>query len=128
VWSEGREMNPNSADEELVQRRVAWFEAYTAQRDVCAERGSTLYTCPCCGQATLDARGDYEICGECGWEDDGQDDHDSAVVRGGPNGPLSLDAARAQYEARGGIRGIHERPASPRQQPSPGSGRAERLR
>jgi hypothetical protein len=55
----------------------------------------------------LDARGDYEICGECGWEDDGQDDHDSAVVRGGPNGSLSLDAARVEYEARGGIRGAH---------------------
>ena len=34
---------------------------------------------------------------ECGWEDDGQDDHDADVVRGGPNGRLSLTQARLDY-------------------------------
>ncbi len=29
------------------------------------------------------------------WEDDGQDGHDADVVRGGPNGRLSLIVARA---------------------------------
>jgi hypothetical protein len=106
--------DPNLTDEELVQRRIAWFRAYTAQQSVRCSPGATLYTCPCCGHATLDARGDYEICDECGWEDDGQDDHDSAVVRGGPNGSLSLDAARVEFEARGGIRGAHQPPQSSR--------------
>ena len=32
----------------------------------------------------------------------GQDDHDSDVVRGGPNGCLSLDSARLRYVERGG--------------------------
>jgi hypothetical protein len=106
--------DPNLTDEELIERRRAWFVAYVGQPRVFAKRGSSPYTCPCCGHATLDARGDFEICDECGWEDDGQDDHDSAVVRGGPNGRLSLDAARAEYEASGGIRGDHRPPELPR--------------
>jgi hypothetical protein len=52
----------------------------------------------------LTERGGYEICRECGWEDDGQDEDDSAVVRGGPNGRLSIDQARAKYVAGGGVR------------------------
>lgn len=34
---------------------------------------------------------------ECGWEDDGQDDKDAHIVRGGPNGSLSLAQARLEY-------------------------------
>lgn len=105
--------DPRVSDEELIQRRIAWFHAYTAQRNVYAPPGSEPYTCPCCGHATLDERGGYEVCGECGWEDDGQDDHDSGVVRGGPNGPLSLDAARAAYERDGRTRGMHRPPSAP---------------
>lgn len=105
--------DPSLSNEQLMQRRLAWFAAYTSQQRVVAGRGTSPYTCPCCGHATLDERGDYEICEECGWEDDGQDDHDSGVVRGGPNGPMSLDAARAQYEAEGGVRGSHRPPAPP---------------
>jgi hypothetical protein len=105
--------DPSLSDEQLIAHRLAWFAAYTAQKRVVAERGTSPYTCPCCGHPTLDARGDYEICDECGWEDDGQDDHDSGVVRGGPNRRLSLDAARAQYEADGGVRGAHRPPPLP---------------
>lgn len=77
------------------------------------------YTCPCCGHPTLNERANYEICGECGWEDDGQDDNDSSVVRGGPNGLLSLHAARSAYEANDGIRGPHRSPdGKPQSQPS----------
>ena len=39
----------------------------------------------------------YDICPVCFWEDDGQDDHDADVVRGGPNGSLSLTIARHNY-------------------------------
>jgi hypothetical protein len=42
-----------------------------------------------------------EICEVCYWEDDGQDDHDAEVVRGGPNGGLSLSEARANYRRFG---------------------------
>ena len=37
----------------------------------------------------------------CFWEDDGQDDRNADVVRGGPNGPLSLTAARQNYLRHG---------------------------
>jgi hypothetical protein len=100
-------------DEELVERRRRWFEFYTGQRNVTAPLGGR-YTCPCCGHLTLDERGGYEICGECGGEDDGQDDHDSSVVRGGPNGSESLDDARVRYVASGRQRGEHVPPAEPR--------------
>jgi hypothetical protein len=82
-----------------AQRR-AWFEAY-AER---LESGSVLataeggpYRCPCCRKRALTERGGFEICAVCFWEDDGQDDHDAGVVRGGPNGALSLTTARENY-------------------------------
>lgn len=39
----------------------------------------------------------FEICPVCFWEDDGQDDHDADVVRGGPNRSLSLQDARLNF-------------------------------
>lgn len=60
-----------------------------------------FYHCPCCGYPSLCTRGSFELCPICYWEDDGQDEHDSSRVRGGPNGHLSLDMARAHYAAFG---------------------------
>ena len=57
--------------------------------------------CPCCGYATLDARGEYEICTICWWEDDGQDNADANVVRGGPNSNISLTRARINFLVAG---------------------------
>lgn len=57
--------------------------------------------CPCCGNRTLHERGGFEICPVCFWEDDGQDDEDADVVRGGPNGKLSLTQARKYYKEYG---------------------------
>ena len=59
---------------------------------------SELFPCPCCGLPTIDAQGQNDVCPECGWEDDGQDDADADVVRGGPNGARSLTEARAVYQ------------------------------
>ncbi|MFC3454804.1 CPCC family cysteine-rich protein [Amycolatopsis speibonae] len=87
--------DPTLSEAELIGRRTAWFKVYTRQRNVFAPTGGGPCTCPCCGHTTLSERGRYEICEECGWEDDGQDDHVSAAVRGGPNGRLSLDASRS---------------------------------
>ena len=57
--------------------------------------------CPCCGHLTLGKRGGDEICQVCFWEDDGQGDADADVVRGEPNGMLSLVAARDNYRRIG---------------------------
>jgi hypothetical protein len=59
------------------------------------------YRCPCCHYKTLHARSAFEICPICFWEDDGQDDHDASEVRGGPNGLLSLQAAREAFKLHG---------------------------
>jgi hypothetical protein len=66
--------------------------------DVVRPYGGGPYRCPCCYYLTLPERGGYDICPVCYWEDDGQDDHDAAEVRGGPNGDLSLTAARANFK------------------------------
>ena len=58
-------------------------------------------TCPCCGFRTLRERAAFEMCPVCWWEDDGQDDADADVVRGGPNGELSLSKARLNYRECG---------------------------
>jgi hypothetical protein len=54
---------------------------------------SGLLPCPCCREATLCERGEFELCRRCGWEDDGQGDADADVHRDGPN-PTSLTEAR----------------------------------
>jgi Cysteine-rich CPCC len=61
----------------------------------------SLFHCPCCGYKTLPRRGVFELCPVCFWEDDGQDDADADRVRGGPNGTLSLSAARENFKAFG---------------------------
>ncbi|QSQ26555.1 hypothetical protein JY651_17175 [Pyxidicoccus parkwayensis] len=55
-----------------------------------------LTACPCCGYATLDDRGHYDICAICFWEDDGQDNDDADTCWGGPNG-VSLSEARLNF-------------------------------
>ena len=58
---------------------------------------SDFERCPCCGLPTLDARGRFELCPVCWWEDDGQDDPHADEVWGGPNKDYSLSHARANY-------------------------------
>jgi len=82
--------------------------------NVYASEADGPYSCPCCGHKTLPSRGNYDLCSECNWEDDGQDDHDSAVVRPGPNGAISLDTAREDYRAVGGQPQEHGAPSRPR--------------
>jgi len=62
------------------------------------------YACPCCGYASLSDSGGFDICSICFWEDDGQDDHNADVVRGGPNGSDSLTDARRNYLSIGACR------------------------
>lgn len=55
-----------------------------------------LPRCPCCGYRT-----GCTTCPVCYWTDDGQADADAAVVRGGPNGELSLSDARLNFAIYG---------------------------
>ena len=60
-----------------------------------------LHRCPCCGCRTLRARGGFEACPVCAWSDAGRDEHDADLVSDGPNGPVSLRQARANYRRFG---------------------------
>ena len=95
-------MTQLSSDE---NSKLSWFENYTkglfqSVRKPPREDGS-LYPCPCCGYKTLSERGGFKICPVCFWEDDGQDDAEADLVRGGPNYSLSLTQARANFERIG---------------------------
>jgi len=59
-----------------------------------------MIACPCCGHATITQRDHFEICAVCFWEDDGQDNPDAHVERGGPN-KVSLAQGRANFLAFG---------------------------
>ena len=105
--------DPALSDDEILAMRAAWFERYVSFENVWAPASEGPYSCPCCGHVTLSNRAGYETCDECGWEDDGQDDHDSHIVRGGPNGSQSLDAARTRYVEEGGVPLPHHPPSPP---------------
>lgn len=90
--------------QEARARGARWFEWYVhavTHFSIRRPEQDGPYACPCCGYLTLAGRGDYEICDVCFWEDDGQDEHDATVVRGGPNGRLSLTQARQNFERFG---------------------------
>jgi len=90
-----------------------WFERYTSLKMSSNRHRIKKYSCPCCRYRTLTERGGYEICQVCFWEDDGQDDHDADVVRGGPNYELSLADARSNFAKIGAscerVRGFDRR-------------------
>jgi cysteine-rich CPCC protein len=66
-----------------------------------------LHRCPCCGCRTLRARGGFETCPVCAWSDAGRDERDADLVNDGPNGPLSLRQARANYRRFGASEAGH---------------------
>ena len=81
--------------------RRRWFEDYSNRLDEGTDKPPQVgerHTCPCCRYPTLQARGANEICILCNWEDEGQDDPQADEVWGGPNGPYSLSAARANFD------------------------------
>jgi hypothetical protein len=91
-------MGASPAEQQRRRQSVEWYMARAAGHN--ANDGGP-YFCPCCGCRTLPERGGYAICPVCFWEDDGQDNHDADVVRGGPNGALSLTQARRNYQLFG---------------------------
>jgi hypothetical protein len=81
--------------------RRRFFEVYSPGLNAQAgseQFGEVRYACPCCGYPTLGSLGEFEICSLCRWEDDGQDDADADLVRGGPNHSISLVEARENFE------------------------------
>lgn len=79
----------------------AIFEVYSPglnAQDGSEHSTEVRYACPCCGYPTLGSLDEFEICSLCCWEDDGQDDVDADLVRGGPNHSFSLVEARENFE------------------------------
>ncbi|WP_433348355.1 CPCC family cysteine-rich protein [Micromonospora sp. CA-111912] len=71
--------------------------------------------CPCCASKTGGG-----TCPVCFWTDDGQGDADADVVRGGPNGDLSLSLARLNFAIYGASHPRYQeivRPARPEERP-----------
>jgi len=101
----GQEVNDRLRDELASVFEAAEEHLVTSSTGVSyvVARGNGPYACPCCGYLTLQERGGDDICQVCFWHDDGQDDHDADVIRGGPNYELSLSQARANYERIGAV-------------------------
>ena len=68
----------------------------TLANDICCKLEIKRYKCPVCGKKTLSSRGSFEICSECGWEDEGIDDDDEEPVFG-PNGDYTIREYREEY-------------------------------
>ena len=57
-----------------------------------------FFRCPCCARTFFEKNGDYNICPDCGWENDSLQNNNTHY-KGGANN-LSLDEARQKYRAR----------------------------
>lgn len=75
-------------------RRRGFFETHP-------EYCNNHVPCPACGYPTILQRNSYDYCSLCYWEDDGQDDPYAHEHWGGPNGRLTLDQARENFELTG---------------------------
>ena len=78
-----------------------WFYWYSEEISKEKDWGAPIHNrhfCPCCLMPTLEARAQFEICPICSWEDDGQDDDDSEIIRNGVNGKYSLEEARENFK------------------------------
>ena len=118
--------NETEPTPEEIARRTQQFVEYVVQVEHHSVHApyqpGVVYACPCCRCKTLSERGYYDICPVCFWEDDGQDDPNADLVRGGPNGALSLTQARANFKEFGASRRDmlpHVRPPRPEEMPDP---------
>lgn len=104
-------MNNTDSEREKIKQNKRWFDFYIdrlkSHSVVESPQEGVVYRCPCCGCKTLSERGGFEICSVCFWEDDGQDDQDAEIVRGGPNGSLSLTQARDNFRNFGACEKRH---------------------
>lgn len=86
----------------LIGLQVYRSAAEERRMDTRRHQPERLYPCPCCRHLTIEQPGINDICALCQWEDDGQDEGNADVVRGGPNGSESLTAYRARFLLEGG--------------------------
>lgn len=104
-------MNDKNSESDKIEQNKRRFDFYVDKLKnhsvVESPKEGVVYKCPCCGFKTLSERGGFEICAVCFWEDDGQDDQDADIVRGGPNGLLSLTQARANFHSFGSCEQRH---------------------
>ncbi len=104
-------MNDPDSESEKIEQNKRWFNFYVdkmkSRSVVESPQEGVVYKCPCCGFKTLSERGGFETCSVCFWEDNGQDDQDADIVRGGPNGSLSLAQARANFRTFGACEKRH---------------------
>ncbi len=106
-------MIERSREQKRMEQRNKEIQEVCVVREIAPETGARYhlvyaprradlrYRCPCCYYKTLQIRGSYDICPVCFWEDDGQDDMGADIIRGGPNGGLSLAQARQNYRQIG---------------------------
>ena len=64
-----------------------------------------MHQCPCCDHFSLDARGQYDICMVCFWEDDGTD-IDTPDAHSGPN-HMTLREGRRNFTLVGACEAKH---------------------
>ncbi len=70
-------------------------ESYRMEQDVfMLPLKRYMYSCPVCWQRTLPFRGDFIICPECHWEDDGTDRIDNITL---PNGDYTIRSYKKEY-------------------------------
>lgn len=132
VWFAGQELQPVTAtdihdalvdlfDLENADRWPDWFLASVAALAVRETGEGRGYLCPCCNQPTLGEPppGTYEICKQCGWEDD-LVQFKNLDLSGGANSE-SLREARRNYR----VHGRQSAPLSPPPRPRSGSPRTD---
>lgn len=115
---------PNPDDDEQQTRSSDQYLDTSSTNSMHQPPGDQPYACPCCGYLTLSSRGQFEMCYVCCWEDDGQDDHNADVVRGGPNGNLSLTQARQNFVAEFGANRRRAPHVKPRPNENPDDARS----
>jgi len=91
-------MNKNdeyySSDKIISERRNKFRELISKKHIMDSNFNKLLSICPCCGYP----KSNSSLCNLCLWDDDGQDDSNAKLVRGGPNGLLSLEQARTNFK------------------------------
>ena len=98
-------MSNDNSNGEKIENNKKWFQFYVDRLKnhsvIEPKKENIRYKCPCCSYKTLSEKGRFDVCKICFWEDDGQDDIDADIIRGGPNRSLSLTQARLNFSEFG---------------------------
>lgn len=75
----------------ILERRRKFNELIKSKNYLLKE---DIITCPCCAYPK---KKEFDICPICWWQDEGYENENAKIVRGGPNGYLSLEQARINF-------------------------------